>query len=126
MTRFRRITRVPRLMLKAFVMEGIETKQMVQVFVRQGKDRLLRSSNNPPTEEEKQQAMAQLKDLPRFIPFVMLLSMPVPGVTESYVLLAVTLEKLSGSRLTLLPSNFRNVFRREKNTHKGTAMQPVS
>ncbi len=98
-------------MLKAFVMEGIETKQMVQVFVRQGKERLLRTSDNPPTEQEKQQAMDQLKDLPRFLPFFMLLSMPLPGVTESYVLLAVTLEKWSGSRVTLLPSNFRNVFR---------------
>ncbi len=122
MTRFRIITRVPRLMLKAFVMEGIETKQMVQVFVRQGKDRLLDSFDNPPTELEKQQAMEQLKDLPRFLPFFMLLSMPLPGVTESYVLLAVTLEKLSGSRVTLLPSNFRNVFRREKHTRKGTAI----
>ncbi len=122
MTKFRRITRVPRLMLKAFVMEGIETKQMVQVFVRQGKDRFMDSFDNPPTEQEKQEAMAQLKDLPRFLPFVMLLSMPLPGVTESYVLLAVTLEKLSGSRVTLLPSNFRNVFRREKHSRKGTAM----
>ena len=114
MTKFRRITRVPRLMLRAFVMEGIETKQMVQIFVRQGRNHLLRSSHNPPTEQEKQQAIAQLKDLPRFLPFFMLLGMPVPGVTESYVLLAVTLEKWSGSRVTLLPSNFRHVFQRSR------------
>jgi len=103
-------------------MEGIETKQMVEVFVRQGKDRFMDSFDNPATEQEKQEAMAQLKDLPRFLPFFMLLSMPVPGVTESYVLLAVTLEKLSGSRVTLLPSNFRNVFRREKHSRKGSGV----
>lgn len=126
MTKFRRITRVPRLMLRAFVMEGIETKQMVQVFVRQGRNRLLRSTTNPPTPQEKEQAMAQLKDLPRFLPFFMLLTMPLPGVTESYVLLAVTLEKWSGSRVTLLPSNFRNVFRRDRRSRKEPTVQPTN
>jgi hypothetical protein len=114
MTRFRRITRVPRLMLRAFVMEGMETRQMAQTFLRQGRGWWTGSTEVSPTEAEKQQAMEQLKDLPRFIPFFMLLSMPVPGVTESYVLLAVTLEKWSRSRVSLLPSNFRQVFQREK------------
>ena len=113
MTKFRRITRIPRLMLRAFVEEGMETKQMVQVFVRQGKGRFMRSTDLPPTEAEKQQAMDQLKDLPRFLPFFMLLSLPVPGVTEGYVLLAVTLEKWSRSRVILLPSNFRKVFQKD-------------
>ncbi|MEO6037272.1 MAG: hypothetical protein ABIQ93_02590 [Saprospiraceae bacterium] len=126
MTQFRRITRVPRLMLRAFVMEGIETKQMARTFLRQGKGRWLRSKEVPPTEAEKQQAMEQLRDLPRFIPFFMLLSMPLPGVTESYVLLAVTLEKWSRSRVTLLPSNFRQVFAREKARSTKQPPRPVN
>ncbi len=101
-------------MLRAFVMEGKETKQMALTFLKQSKGLWQGDAHVPPTEEEKQQAMAQLKDLPRFIPFVMLLSFPVPGVTESYVLLAVSLEKWSRSRVTLLPSNFRRVFQKEK------------
>lgn len=125
MTKFRRITRIPRLVLRAFVMEGRETKQMVQVFVRQGGGRLLPSTVLPPTEAELQQARDQLKDLPRFIPFFMLLSLPVPGVTEGYVLLAVSLEKWSRSRVILLPSNFRRVFDREK-TRGHDHQQPAS
>ncbi len=100
-------------MLRAFVMEGKETKQMALTFIQQSKGLWQGDAHVPPSEEEMQQAKAQLKDLPRFLPFVMLLSFPVPGVTESYVLLAVTLEKLSRSRVTLLPSNFRHVFHRK-------------
>lgn len=116
MTQLRRITRIPRLMLRAFVMEGKETKQMVQVFVRQGRGRFLPATTLPPTEAELQQAREQLRDLPRFIPFFMLLGLPVPGVAEGYVLLAVSLEKWSQSRVVLLPSNFRHVFTRSR-TH---------
>ena len=113
-------------MLRALVMEGLETKQMAHTFLRQGKGWLVGSTDVPPTEVEKQQAMEQLKDLPRFIPFFMLLSMPVPGVTESYVLLAVTIEKWSRSRVTLLPSNFRHVFQRDKPQGVKNPSRPVN
>ncbi|MBK8562044.1 MAG: hypothetical protein IPN76_01475 [Saprospiraceae bacterium] len=92
-SRLRRASRMPRMMLWAFMMEGIETKNMVRTFVKQGKGQLLLSKESaPPTEEEIREAMEQLKDLPKFLPFFVFIAMPIPGVTESYVLLAVSIE----------------------------------
>jgi hypothetical protein len=114
-SRLRRATRVPRMMIWAFLMEGIETKNMVRTFVKQGKDHLLLSKDSePPTEEEIRLAMEQLKDLPKFLPFFVFIAVPVPGVTEGYVLLAVSLEKWLGEKFSLLPSNFKQVFQKKK------------
>lgn len=114
-SRLRRAARVPRMMFWAFIMESIETKNMVRTFVKQGKGQLLLSKQSePPTEEEIRQAMEQLKDLPKFLPFFIFIAVPVPGVTESYVLLAVSLEKWLGQKFSLLPSHFRAVFQKSK------------
>jgi hypothetical protein len=51
-----------------------------------------------------------LKDIPRFLPFFIVVIVPAPGVTEGYALLAVTLEKWLGRRISLLPSQFRKAF----------------
>ncbi|MBI1228199.1 MAG: hypothetical protein GC192_23395 [Bacteroidetes bacterium] len=113
-SRLRRASRIPRLMLWAFMMEGIETKNMVRTFVKQGKGHLLLSKESePPTEEEIRQAMEQLKDLPKFIPFFIFIAVPMPGVTQSYVLLAVSLEKWLGQKFSLLPSHIRAVFQKK-------------
>jgi hypothetical protein len=113
-SRLRKATRMPRMMLWAFIMEGIETKNMVRTFVKQGKGQLLLSKEDePPTEEEIREAMEQLKDLPKFLPFFVFIAMPVPGVTESYVLLAVSIEKWLGERFSLLPSHFRDIFKKK-------------
>ncbi|MCU0346311.1 MAG: hypothetical protein MUC59_05190 [Saprospiraceae bacterium] len=112
--RLRRAARVPRMMLWAFMMEGIETKNMMRTFIKQGKGQLLLSKQSePPTEEEIREAMEQLKDLPKFLPFFVFIAVPVPGVTESYVLLAVSLEKWLGQKFSLLPSHFRAVFQKK-------------
>ncbi|MCC6724330.1 MAG: hypothetical protein IT258_07445 [Saprospiraceae bacterium] len=117
-SRIRRAARVPRMMFWAFVMEGIETKNMVRTFVKQGKGQLLLSKQEePPTEDEIREAMEQLKDLPKFLPFFVFIAVPVPGVTEGYVLLAVSIEKILGERFSLLPSHFRKIFSR-KNDNK--------
>lgn len=110
--RLRRAARIPRLMLWAFMMEGIETKNMVKTFVKKGKGHLLLSKNSEPTEEEIKQAIEQLKDLPKFLPFFVFITVPVPGVTEGYVLLAVSLEKWLGQRFSLLPSQFKTIFQK--------------
>lgn len=111
----RRVTRVPRMMLWAFLMEGIETKNMVRTFVKQGKGQLLLSKESePPTEQEIREALEQLKDLPKFLPFFVFITVPVPGVTEGYVLLAITLEKYLGEKFSLLPSHFKQVFQKSK------------
>ncbi len=106
---------MPKLMLSAFVDEGVETRDMLKTFVKHGKGQLLLSKQaEPPTEEEIQQAIAQLKDIPKFLPFIVFVTVPVPGITESYVLLAVTLEKWLGEKFSLLPSSFRTILEKLK------------
>jgi len=110
-THFRRIIRFPRMMLWAFLMEGVETKQMLHVYARYGRGKLLFfTKTNDPTPEELKKAKEQLKDIPRFLPFFIVVVVPAPGVTEGYALLAITLEKWLGRRISLLPSQFRKVL----------------
>lgn len=110
-TQFRRIIRLPRMMLWALFMEGLETRQMMRTYVRHSAGKLLLiSKSKQPTEEELHQAREQLKDLPRFLPFFVIIVVPAPGVTEGYAFLAITLERWLGQRITLLPSQFRKIF----------------
>lgn len=109
-TQFRRLIRFPRMMLWAFLMEGLETKHMVHVYARYGRGKLFLTKTNQPTAEELQQAKEQLKDIPRFLPFFIIVIVPAPGITEGYALLAMTLEKWLGQRISLLPSQFRKMF----------------
>jgi len=44
----------------------------------------------------------------------MCIAVPLPGVTEGYVVLAVTLESWLGHKVSLLPSQIRGVFKRLK------------
>lgn len=109
--KFQRIIRFPKMMLWAIMMEGIETKQMIQTFAREGRGKLIMSTaDKRPTPEEMQQAKQQLKDIPKFLPFFVIIVAPVPGVTEGYVFLAITLEKWLGHKISLLPSHFRSLF----------------
>lgn len=110
-TQFRRIIRLPRMMLWALFMEGVETRQMMRTYVRHSAGKLLLiSKSKQPTEEELRQAKEQLKDIPRFLPFFVIIVVPAPGVTEGYAFLAITLERWLGQRITLLPSQFRKIF----------------
>ena len=114
-TRFKKITRIPRMMLWAFVMEGVETKQMIQTFALKGKIHLrISDPEKGPTEEEMSKAIQQLRDIPKFLPFFVFIVAPMPGMTEGYVLLAVSLEKWMGHKVRLLPSQFRKVFQKEE------------
>lgn len=114
-TQFKRIIRFPRMLLWALFMEGVETKQMVHTYARHHAGRLLLiSKSQRPTEAELQQAREQLRDIPRFLPFFVIIVVPAPGVTEGYALLAITLERWLGERISLLPSHLRKVFQKEK------------
>lgn len=44
----------------------------------------------------------------------MCIAVPLPGVTEGYVVLAVTLESWLGHKVSLLPSQIRSVFKKLK------------
>lgn len=103
------------MLLWAFVMESIETKKMLHTYLRQGGGKLLFiNSSKMPSAEELQEAHKQLRDIPRFLPFFVIVVVPAPGVTEGYALLAITLEKWLGQRFSILPSHFRKVFQKEK------------
>lgn len=113
--KLREIIRLPRRLLWALVMEGKETTQMLKVFVRHGSGKLrLTPAHRHPTPEELREAVAQLKDIPRFLPFFVILVVPVPGVTEGYAVVAVTLEKWLGQKIRLLPSQFGHIFNSKK------------
>ena len=113
-TRFKKITRVPRRMFWAFVMESVETKQMIHTFALKGKTHLrITDPDKGPSDEEMRKAVRQLRDIPRFLPFFVFIVVPMPGVTEGYILLAVSLEKWMGHKVSLLPSHFRKVFQKE-------------
>jgi hypothetical protein len=113
--RMRRFLQMPGKLLWALYMEGVETTQMVETFARHGQGKLLvNMSSRRPTPEELEQARAQLKDLPKFLPFFILVVTPVPGVTEGYALMAVTIENWLGLKFSLLPSQFRKVFTKEE------------
>ncbi len=97
------------------MLEGAETRKMLNTFARKGKSYILISTaTETPSEEELREAISQLKDLPKFLPFVVFITMPVPGITEGYVLLAFTLEKWLGRRFSLLPTQFRKIFQKEE------------
>lgn len=105
---------MPRKMLWAMVMEGVETTRMVKTFAKQGSGKLrLIPSHKNPTEEELQQAVEQLKDIPRFLPFFVVVVVPVPGMVEGYAVVALTLERWLGDKMKLLPSQFRHLMKPE-------------
>ncbi|MBC7774072.1 MAG: hypothetical protein H7246_01435 [Phycisphaerae bacterium] len=107
---------MPRRMLWALMMEGVETTQMVKVFARQGTCKLrLTPAHRNPTPEELHEAMEQLKDIPRFLPFFMVFALPIPGIAEGYTVAALMLERRLGDRMRFLPSQFRHVLRPEVN-----------
>ena len=115
MKKLRKITTVPRRVFKAIVLEGLETTQMVKVFARQGGCKLrITPEHHSPTEQELREALEQLKDIPRFLPFFIVALLPVPGIVEGYALLALILERLLGDRLRLLPSQFRHLLQPEQ------------
>lgn len=110
--KLRKIIRYQRQVLWAFLVEGKETRQMLRVFLREGRGRLLVSfKSRNPSPEELREAVEQLKDIPRFLPFFIVVVVPVPGVTESYTLLAITLEKWLGHKFRLLPSAISKAIR---------------
>lgn len=117
--KFREITKLPRRMLWALVMEGVETTRMMHVYARHGGGKLkITPVHKHPTAEELREAGEQLKDIPRFLPFFVVVVVPVPGVTEGYALVAMTVEKWLGHKFRLLPSRFRKVLEAEKKEGK--------
>ena len=97
---------------KATYLEYEETVDMANTFglllqkqLGLGKDQRI------PSEEEIAFAFEQLKDIPKFLPFFSMIFVPVPGITELYILTAYSIERLSGNSIRLLPSNFSRMVK---------------
>ncbi len=102
------------LLKRAGVMEYRETVDMAETIGRLLKYRLSPGEGKKlPTEDEIAQAFDQLSDLPKFLPFFSIMFLPVPGIVEMYILLAFSIEKLTGNALRLLPSNFSKLIRKK-------------
>ncbi len=96
-------------------MEAVETRDMAIVFGKILRRRLgINGQQELPSEEEIKAAIDQLKDIPKFLPFFSFVFMPVPGITEMYILLAFSLERLSRGSISLLPSQVRKAMRRHR------------
>ena len=118
--KLRDIRKLPRRMLWAMVMEGVETTRMVKVFARHGTGKLrITPAHRNPTSEELREAVEQLKDIPRLLPFFVVVLVPVPGIAEGYALVALTMERWVGKRMKFLPSQFRQLLKPEEKKAEG-------
>jgi hypothetical protein len=101
-------------------LEALETRDMATTFGKLLATRLKISKNGElPDEQEIKEALHQLKDIPKFLPFFTMVFLPVPGITEAYIFLAVTLEKLSKGSISLLPSQISKVVQGKKKGNRG-------
>ena len=99
-------------MKKATHAEYKETLEMADTLGRLMQHQLgIAKGKDLPSEEEIAAAFDQIKDLPKFLPFFTMVFLPVPGVTEMYILLAYSIERLSGESIRLLPSNFSKMVK---------------
>ncbi len=112
-TQFKQLIRLPRLMLWALVMEGIETRRMIDVYARWGAAQVFPIAQRQPTAKELAQARKQLGDLPRFLPLFVVIIVPAPGITEGYALLVLSLQRWLGVSIRLLPSQLHRIFQKK-------------
>ncbi|KGE87482.1 MAG: TerB family tellurite resistance protein [Phaeodactylibacter xiamenensis] len=100
---------------RAAKMEAVETREMAITLSRLLRRKFRPHGDTPlPSEQEIKAAIEQLKDLPRFLPFFSLIFMPVPGITELYIVTALSLERFSKGKISLLPSQLRQLSKREE------------
>lgn len=96
----------------ASYLEYEETVEMAAILGKLLKAQLGKTDPDKlPSEEEIAYALEQIKDLPRFLPFFSVIFMPVPGITELYILLACSIERLTGDNIKLLPSQFSKIVK---------------
>ncbi len=85
--------------------EGLQTKDMALTLGKWFGGKLgLARKEQLPDEKEIKEAMEQLKDIPRFAPFVGVAFLPIPGITEGYIFLALAVEKLAKGKVRILPT----------------------
>lgn len=107
-----RVKEISKNVIGAFKKEGSETSDMLNVFNRRLRNKLnLKTRSDMPTKQELDEALHQLKDVPKMLPFVLvMLTTPIPGSTTMYTVFAYFLKKKSNGKINLLPDSFDNVL----------------
>lgn len=102
-------------LMTAFQMEVIETQMMLETYSQVIRHKWSNEQENPfPSELRLEQARNQLLDLPKFLPFVGIIFLPLPGVVELYLIGAIAIERQLNGKVSLLPSQFRKLFSADK------------
>lgn len=101
--------------MNAFQMEAIETQMMLDTYVQVIHCKWFNQKEcTLPNDLQLEQARNQLLDLPKFLPFLGIALLPLPGVVELYLISAIALEKQLNGKVSLLPSQFRKLFNEDK------------
>lgn len=107
-----RVKGISKNLFNAFKQEGTETSDMISVFNRQLRNKLnLKTRKDMPTKEEMDEALNQLKDIPKLLPFALvMLATPIPGSSTLYTVFAYFLKKRSNGKINLLPDSFDDIL----------------
>ena len=71
----------------------------------------LKSRKDVPTKEELDEALNQLKDIPKLLPYaIVMLATPIPGSSTMYTVFAYFLKKRSNGKINLLPDSFDDIL----------------
>lgn len=98
----------------AFQMEAIKTQMMLDTY---SQVIWCKWANQPvcvhPHASQIQQAKRQLLDLPKFLPFLGVIFLPLPGITELYILVAIAIERQLKGKISLLPEQLKKLLDKE-------------
>ena len=104
-------------MLSAFKGESKETSDMFKTFNTLLRDKLkMNNRNTPPTKEEIDIAISQLKDVPKLAVlagFFGGISFIVPGSTQAYLIAAIGMYNSTNGKVNLIPSSFEKLLKDE-------------
>jgi len=108
----KRVKDISKNVINAFKKEGTETTDMLSVFNRQLRKKLnLKTRKDVPTKEELDEALNQLKDIPKLLPYaIVMLATPIPGSSTMYTVFAYFLKKRSNGKINLLPDSFDDIL----------------
>lgn len=97
-------------MVKAFYLEGKDYKEMISIFSILLMEKLnIKHRHDIPSSLEVKEAIKQLKDVPKIMPFCVLFLAPIPGILTSYTLLSYLIYRLSNKQINILPDRFNIV-----------------
>ena len=111
-----RAKEVSKNIVNAFKKEGLETAEMASVFNRLLRKKLnLKNRKDTPTKEELDEALRQLKDIPKLLPFAaIMLAAPIPGSSTMYTVFGYFLNKKTGGKINILPDSFYDVLNKKE------------